>query len=134
MNLKQTDPEKTRRFGIGLSVALVIIGTVQLLKQWPVVSLCFFAAACSAFLLALRAPGVLRPLQWLLTRIARAIGWFNTRLLLGIMFYLIFAPLGLVMRVLGKDPLEKGMNEGLESYWIKREMTTDDISRYEKQF
>jgi len=33
------------------------------------------------------------------------LGWMNTRIILGFLFYVIFMPLGLVMRLFGYDPM-----------------------------
>jgi hypothetical protein len=40
---------------------------------------------------------------------------------LGILFYLVFMPVGLVMRLSGKDPLRLKFDPAAKSYWIDRE-------------
>ena len=69
-----------------------------------------------------------------LTKIAHALGWFNTRLILTVMFYLLFTPIGLVLRLLGKDLLNRKIEPNAETYWIDREEEAFDRKRYEKQF
>ena len=39
---------------------------------------------------------------------ARALGYINSHLLLALVFYLLFTPVGLVMRLVRRDPLERG--------------------------
>ena len=79
-------------------------------------------------------PIILRPVFKLWLKVAHAIGWFNTQLLLSIVFILIFTPTGLVMRLLRKDPMKRKMlAEG--TYWEPYELEgLKDKNRYERQF
>ena len=79
-------------------------------------------------------PIILRPVFKLWLKVAHAIGWFNTQLLLSIVFILIFAPTGLVMRLLQKDPMKRKMLAE-KTYWEPYELEgLKDKSRYERQF
>ena len=51
---------------------------------------------------------------------ALPIGWVLTHVLLGITYYAVITPLGLLRRVLGGDPLERNLDRSVASYWIKR--------------
>ncbi len=79
-------------------------------------------------------PIILRPVFKLWLKVAHAIGWFNTQLLLSRVFILIFIPTGLVMRLFRKDPMKrKLLAEG--TYWEPYELEgLKDKSRYERQF
>jgi hypothetical protein len=51
--------------------------------------------------------------------LAEVLGWINTRIILGAVFYLIVTPIGAVRRLLGKDPMgTKRVN--VESYRVLR--------------
>jgi hypothetical protein len=80
------------------------------------------------------APTFLRPVfnSWL--KIAHALGWFNTQVLLSIVFIFVFIPTGLVMRLFRKDPMKRKMaTEG--TYWEPYELEgLKDRNRYERQF
>ena len=39
---------------------------------------------------------------------------------MGAIFYLAITPFGVVMRLIGKDPLRRGFDRKAESYWIDR--------------
>ena len=54
-------------------------------------------------------------------------------LLLVIIFYLIVTPLGLVMRMLGRDPMQRKFDRSAASYWIERPQH-DETARYFRQF
>jgi hypothetical protein len=67
-------------------------------------------------------------------KFAFALAWVNTRLILGVFFYLVLTPSGLVMRLLGKDPLRRRIERSAKSYWIRKEPVLFDKSRYENLF
>ena len=64
---------------------------------------------------------------------AHVLAWFNTRLILGLLYYVVMTPLGFVMRVFGHDPLRKRRRPA-PSYWDLREETPVDPERYRKQY
>lgn len=64
-------------------------------------------------------------------RMARALGWINTRILLGIFFFVIVTPIGLVMRWLGKDPLARKQRG---SSWVPYGERVRDRRHFERMF
>jgi hypothetical protein len=79
-------------------------------------------------------PIILRPVFKLWLKVAHAVGWFNTQLLLSIVFILIFIPTGLIMRLFRKDPMKRKLLAE-ETYWEPYELEgLKDKSRYERQF
>ena len=62
------------------------------------------------------------------------LGWFMTRVILSLLFYLVFTPIGLILRFFGKQFLELSWDNSKESYWNFR--VNEDIKKgsYEKQF
>jgi len=53
--------------------------------------------------------------------------------LLAIVLYLVFTPVGLLLRLLGRDPLERGFDRAAPSYWTARRRA-DTMDRYFRQF
>lgn len=51
-------------------------------------------------------------------KLAHVLGWINTRLILGLVFYGLMAPIGLVMRLFGYDPLRRRWEPTRDSYRI----------------
>lgn len=79
-------------------------------------------------------PIILRPVFRLWLKVAHAIGWFNTQVLLSVVFILIFIPTGLVMRLFRRDPMKRKMATE-ETYWEPYEIEgLKDKGRYERQF
>ncbi len=63
------------------------------------------------------------------------LGYFVSRILLTIIFFIVITPMALISRVLGKDPMERKLDRKAVSYWTRREPEEEStIERYEKQF
>ena len=71
--------------------------------------------------LALAWPRSLTQVYRLWMSIGEVLGWINTRLLLGGLFYLLFTPVGVWMRLRGKDPLRRTLAPEAESYRVVRQ-------------
>ncbi len=66
--------------------------------------------------------------------LAHKIAWVNTMLILALLFYLIFAPIGLILRLLRKDLLNKRLEPGSETYWSPRSAGEQTLDSYQKMF
>lgn len=60
------------------------------------------------------------------------IGWVVTRLLLGTVYYLVLTPVGLLLRITGRDPMRRRTGES-DSYWEKAPGQPGE-QRYFRQF
>lgn len=63
-------------------------------------------------------PSALRPVYRVWMMLAVVLGFVMTRVILTVVFALVVTPIGLVMRLLGKDPLTKRPDPTMDSYWI----------------
>jgi hypothetical protein len=79
--------------------------------------------ACVA-LAALLQPRVFRGWYRLSTRIGFGIGQFLGRIILAVVFVLVFTPLGIIIRLLGKDPLRLRRDPKASTYWTPSKETT----------
>ena len=67
--------------------------------------------------------------------IATILGWINTRLLLGIVFYCMILPIGFLLRNFGKLHYKSNRDENATSFWIKNttkldaKLDNDDLER-----
>lgn len=87
----------------------------------------------ASFILAFISPNILKPVYIFWMRLAFVLGWINTRIILFIIFYLIFTPIGIVLRIFGIDLLDRKIERDKESYWKKIEKK-DMHSDYQRQF
>jgi hypothetical protein len=61
------------------------------------------------------------------------IGWVVSHIVMGVVFYLVFTPIGFVVRRFGRDPLDRRFEAAQPSYWSERE-SAGDVGRYFRQF
>lgn len=123
---------EVRTTWIGFTVIFAVFGSILLYKGRDTYVYFYGASAFFAAFAAV-APMALLPLYRLWVKFATALAWVNTRLLLGLVFFAVVTPVGLFMRLLGKDPLKLKMDRDAGSYWIKKDHH-GDMSRYEKPY
>ncbi len=125
--------KELRRFG--LSVGAVILGLFGLVLPW-IAGRAFprwpFFLGLPLMLLGTAWPALLRPLHFVWMKLATALGWVNTRIILAILFFLIFTPLALLRRLLRKDPLGLRWDEGESTYWRPAELNSKP--RFDRPF
>ena len=81
--------------------------------------------------LALAWPRSLTQVYRLWMRVGEVLGWINTRLILGALFYLLFTPLGVYMRLRGKDPMRRTWAPEAESYRVVRQPRPSSHMRHQ---
>ncbi|HCW91015.1 MAG TPA: hypothetical protein DHU56_13335 [Marinobacter sp.] len=106
-----------RKFGIGLAVILPLLfyAILPWLFGLPRVSWPLLAGA-GVLLVALLFPLGLWPVYRALMWIAVPLGRINSVLLLSLVYFLMVVPMGLVMRMLGKDPIPKRFDASASTY------------------
>jgi hypothetical protein len=65
--------------------------------------------------------------------LAGVLGYVNSRILLGLVFYGMIAPTGVLMRATGHDPLDRRHGRR-ESYWTRRSRTRQSQEEFERAF
>ncbi len=78
--------------------------------------------AVSFLLVALLFPTGTKGFYTLWIKFGDVAGYINSRIILGILFYLLITPVGVVMRMLGKDLLNKKIDKSAATYWESREV------------
>ncbi len=133
--IERVDASRTnvRKFGFlfgGISLALAAYMIVRGNGAWV------WAVAAAAAFAAGGAAGypLLKPAYTVWMLFAFALGWINTRVILGVFFYLVMTPLGIILRLTGKDLLDESIDKNAATYWIKRERSAFDRKRLERLF
>ena len=126
-------PKKLRDFGILFSA---VCGLASAWGAWHGSAAWPWWLGLGVFFLAagLLYGVILKPLYIAWMTFAFILGWINTRVILGLFFYCAMTPLGLVLRLMGKDLLDEKIDRGAKSYWKKREQRPVDPARYERLF
>ena len=131
---KKPDRKELRTFGLSLGVVCLIWAAIFWWRGRTAPIPFFLGASPILLLLALAAPQALRPLHTVWMPVAKGLARAMTWLLLTGVFLLVFTPYGLIMRALGKDPLERKIDRKRASYWIIRHDGPFDPARLEKQY
>jgi hypothetical protein len=126
-------PKELRRFGLLMGVFIAGIFGLLFPWLWNLTFVVWPWVAGSFFVLwALIAPATLAPIFYGWMIVGGVLGWINTRILLALVFYLVFFPLGFFMRLGGWDPLRRGWKEDANSYRIQSKVV--DPKQMEKPF
>lgn len=79
-------------------------------------------------------PALLRPIYIAWMAFALTMGFFMTRVILTIFYFLVLTPVGLFFRLIGRDALNRNIDREASTYWIEKEYPIADRSRYENFF
>jgi hypothetical protein len=130
------DKRSIRLFAGTVPAVLILWGTIiGFRNHWGGVAFIWlYSIAVVLFFWGMISPFTLKPIYrgWMV--FTRCVSWLLTNVVLGVVFYLGFTATGLVMRLLGKDPLHRRMDKGARSYWVKRDSASGNSSDYERQF
>jgi hypothetical protein len=107
-----------RRFGYTLGTAFLVLGALLIWRGHP------YGASAAAVIGALLAFGGLMCTErlgrvqheWML--LALVISWVTTPIIMGIVYFVAFTPTGLLMRLFGRNPIERGHSQ--TSFWVAR--------------
>ncbi len=105
-------PQHLRSFG--LTTAGIVAGLFGLLlpwllsRAWPIWP---WVLAGTLAGLGLTCPRALTPVYRGWMKFGHVMGFINTRILLGLVFYLILTPLGVLMRLFGWDPMQRRLGQ-----------------------
>ena len=129
----QIQSSSDRSFGFVFAAVFLIVGLYPLLhvagiRIWAVVISGLF------LLLAALVPQVLAPANRLWTKFGLLLHNIVSPIALGILFFLVVTPTGLLMRLFGKDPLRLRFDPAADSYWIKRDPPGPAADSLKNQF
>lgn len=124
MKKKEVTPKDLRVFGLiwGAIFAAIAYKSAQAFTLFSLISATFFLSAliCPKIYLRIK----LYPL-WI--KFGDFLGKINGFIISFILFYGIFSPVGIILRVLKKDLLSKKLNSSAESYFIDRKVQPGDM-------
>jgi len=130
--MENTEVKEFKKFGILFSLIFIVISLSLFFKQknflpWVGISFLFFLSA-------IYSPVALKILYIPWMKLAFFLSWVNTGIILFLMFYLIFVPIGLLLKLLGKDLLDMKIDKNKVSYWKPKDKGSLGPGFYERQF
>lgn len=108
-----------RSFGLTFAVLFVLLGIWPVLRGRPL-RVWALVIAAAFFMAALALPRTLTPLNRCWLTIGLLLHACVSPAILGAVFYTTVTPIGLVGRLLGKDPLRLRLDPDAATYWIDR--------------
>ena len=117
-----------RNFGLVFFIIFVIVSLWPLTYEGPIriwtviISLVFL-------ILGLMNSKLLTPLNKLWFKFGMILGAIVVPVVMGVVFFLVVTPIGLVMKIMGRDLLNKKYDKKMETYWIKRNTTHGTMRR-----
>jgi len=116
---QQVEGSSDRSFGLVFAVVFLVLACWPLFHgetpRWWALGI-----AVVFVVVAILKPALLGGLnrQWL--KFGLLLGKVVSPVALGILFYCVVAPIGVLVRLTGKDPLRLKLDSGADSYWISR--------------
>jgi hypothetical protein len=109
-----------RTFGLVFTAVFLIVGAFPLLsggtpRLWS------FGVAAVILIIALAAPRLLAPLNRAWMKFGLLLNSIVSPLVLGVLFYLVFLPIGGLIRLFGGELLRLRLQPDAKSYWIERQ-------------
>jgi hypothetical protein len=130
------NPSRRELLWFGL-LFLLFFGIVGGLSYWKfnAQEVAFWIWSCAAAVAGLHfiLPPLRRPLYLAWMYAAFPIGFVVSYVVLAAIYYLVITPIGLIMRLAGRDSMNRRFDAEAESYWSARD-GADDQGRYFRQF
>lgn len=116
----QAGNKELRQFGLLVGGVFAVIGL------WPLVfrgeSPRLWAMILGGLLIVLGGivPQSLKQVHQGWMKIGHVLGSINTKIILGIVYFLLITPMGLVMRLMGKDSMHRAFAQNADTYRVVR--------------
>ena len=117
-----------RNFGLVFFFIFLIVGLLPLLKEEPF-RIWSIVIAIIFLILGLMNSKLLTPLNKLWFKFGLFLGSIVSPIVMGIVFFLVITPIGFVMKIMGKDLLNKKKDNDKKSYWINRSKTKSTMKQ-----
>ncbi len=140
MGLISIDTNPTRKtlnqFGLIWMGFLALFGAIAWFKMSnELVTYVLWALALVIPMIGWLRPAFMRLVFLGMSYAAFPIGWVVSHVVMAIVYFLVFCPCGLIMRVVGYDPMARRTDKVTESYWCERPLKDSiDPRSYFRQF
>ena len=115
------DAKELRNFGLLIGAVFSLIGLWPILFRGDPLRLWAVIAGSLLIIAGSLVPTWLAPIHrgWMWA--GHLLGWMNTRILLGLIFYGLITPIGIVFRLLGKDTMRQAFSDTSSTYRVNRQ-------------
>jgi len=117
-----------RSFGIVFFVVFFVLGLYPIISNGNI-NIYFLTTAILFLVLGLLNSKILYPLNYIWFKLGIFLGLVISPIVMGVIFFAVVTPTGLIMRLAGKDLLKKKFSKSKDTYWIKREKIKNSMKR-----
>ena len=128
---QEVSNKQLREFGWLVGGVFVIIGFWPLLLRSEPLRLWALGPGAALMIAGTLLPAVLAPIFKGWMWIGHVLGWINTRILLGLVFYGLVTPIGIVFRLMGKDAMRLVAQEASSTYRVIRKARPREHMKYQ---
>jgi hypothetical protein len=130
---KNRKPTQAQKSALLVGAVLLLIAAWNLYHARPIVAAVIGGAASILVITGWLAPAWAARFHkyWML--LASALGYVNSRLLLGLLYYGVLTPVGVVSRLFGRDALNRRKVRGT-TYWVRRPSSRQGPEQFERAF
>ena len=128
-------PRQLRQFaGLGLPLFCGVLGAVLYWKvSAPAAAIAVWAGGIVLSLAGLIVPCVVKPLFVGVVYATFPLGWLLTHVAMALLYYLVFTPVGLWLRLMKGDPMARRFDKTAKTYWKARKQPAS-IEQYFKEY
>lgn len=131
-NTKNLKLPSNRKFGYFFSIIFLIASAYFYIKEINIAFYAFLILSTVFFIITFFNADILRPLNNLWMKFGLILGMIVSPIVMGIIFFFIFTPIGILMRLFGRDELSIRLKNN-SSYWNKRDNNIHSNS-FRRQF
>ena len=117
-----------RNFGLVFFIIFLIVSFWPLMHSEPIRIWAIFVSLLF-LILGLTDSKILTPLNKLWFKFGIILGNVVSPIVMGLIFFLVVTPIGLFMKIIGKDFLNLKYDNKKKTYWIKRDKPTGSMRR-----
>src|SRR5712692_3787804 len=117
---RRADQTELRHFGLIVGCIFGVIGLWPAIARGQHPRSWTLGLAVALVVPALVAPWALTPAHRAWTALGNALGWVNSRLVLGLIFFGVVTPTGLALRMAGRDPMRRALDSDAMTYRVPR--------------
>lgn len=125
--------KELRKFGLVIGAILTVLSGIMLWRGKGPFAF-FLICGISLISLGLARPTLLKPLQKVWMAFSVVLGFFTSRAVITILFYVIVTPIGLLMKLFGRDILDERISKDRPSYWQERPILKKAKESYGRQY
>ena len=117
-----------RSFGLVFFVVFLILGL------WPVksggdINILLILISLVFLFLAIIKSKFLTPLNKLWFKFGIKLGAIIAPIVMGVVFFLVVTPIGIIMKITGRDLINKKINKNIKTYWLNRKKAVGSMKR-----